>query len=42
MQKIYVQIGDFMLFCESKGLSKKTMASYEQIIKLYQTHISYQ
>lgn len=29
------QIENFMLYCSSKNLSRKTMASYEQALKLY-------
>lgn len=39
MQKIDFQIDDFMLYCESKGLSKKTMASYEQTLKLFAIYL---
>lgn len=35
LKKIDIQIDDFMLFCQSKDLSKKTMASYEQSIRLF-------
>ncbi|MEK5255940.1 site-specific integrase [Paenibacillus sp. FSL F4-0125] len=29
------QVDNFMLFCSSKNLSRKTMASYEQALKLF-------
>ena len=32
-------IEDFMLYCVSKNLSKKTMKSYEQTLKLYQLYM---
>lgn len=39
MYKIDSQIDDFMLFCQSKGLAKKTMASYEQTIRLFALYL---
>lgn len=39
MQEINIQIDDFMLFCQSKELSKKTMASYEQTLKLFAMYL---
>ena len=32
-------IEDFMLYCVSKNLSKKTMKSYEQTLKLFQLYM---
>ncbi|HZK86523.1 MAG TPA: site-specific integrase, partial [Syntrophomonas sp.] len=34
------QIEDFILYCTSKNLSKKTIASYEQSLKLFARFIS--
>lgn len=34
MEKIDLQIDEFMIYCQSKNLSKKTMVSYEQTLKL--------
>lgn len=39
LQKLTAQIDDFMLYCESKGLSKKTLASYEQTLLLFHRFI---
>lgn len=39
MQEIDIQIDDFMLFCQSKGLARKTMASYEQTLKLFAMYL---
>jgi len=36
MLKIDIQIDDFMNFCQSKNLSRKTMASYEQTLRYLQ------
>jgi integrase/recombinase XerD len=35
MKEIDLQIDEFMLNCQAKGLSKKTMASYEQTLRLF-------
>lgn len=35
MSEIELQIDSFMLYCDSKHLSKKTLASYEQTLKLF-------
>ncbi|MFD2681186.1 tyrosine-type recombinase/integrase [Bacillus seohaeanensis] len=35
MTEIELQIDSFMLYCDSKHLSKKTLSSYEQTIKLF-------
>lgn len=34
-----LQIDDFMLFCQGKGLSKKTIASYEQTLRLFALYL---
>ncbi|KEO83275.1 site-specific integrase [Tumebacillus flagellatus] len=35
MTNFEFQIDNFMLYCSSKNLSKKTLASYEQALKLF-------
>lgn len=35
MTKFDYEIDDFMTYCSSKNLSKKTMRSYEQTLKLF-------
>lgn len=40
MEKIDMQIADFMIYCQSKNLSKKTMLSYEQTLRLFATYLS--
>lgn len=35
MREIDLSIESFMLYCDSKNLSKKTLASYEQTLKLF-------
>ena len=40
MQQIDYQIDDFMLYCESKGLSKKTMASYKATLRLFARYLA--
>ena len=35
LHKLTTQIDEFMLYCDSKGLSKKTLGSYEQTLKLF-------
>lgn len=39
MEKIALQIDEFMIYCQSKNLSKKTMASYEQTLKLFAKYL---
>lgn len=39
MEKIDVQIDEFMICCQSKNLSKKTMLSYEQTLKLFAKYL---
>ncbi len=34
-----IQIDSFMMYCESKNLTKKTMASYEQTLRLFATYL---
>lgn len=34
-----MSIEEFMLFCSSKNLSKKTMKSYEQTLKLFADYL---
>ncbi len=40
LQQFSKQIDEFMLYCETKGLSKKTMISYEQTLRLFARYIS--
>lgn len=40
MSEIDYQIEDFMTHCQTKGLSKKTMLSYEQTIKLFAKYVA--
>ena len=35
MKKIDFMIDEFMFYCDSKNLSKKTMMSYEQTLRLF-------
>ena len=35
MKKIDYRIDDFTIYCQSKGLTKKTMGSYESILRLF-------
>ncbi|WP_053957137.1 tyrosine-type recombinase/integrase [Inediibacterium massiliense] len=42
MQKIDFLIDDFMIYCESKNLAKKTMMSYEQTLKLFSKYLEYE
>lgn len=37
LKKIDLELDQFMLYCDSKNLSRKTLASYEQTLKLF-TH----
>ncbi|MBP3256200.1 MAG: tyrosine-type recombinase/integrase [Clostridia bacterium] len=39
MTKLDYEIDDFMCYCESKKLSKKTMRSYEQTLKLFAKYL---
>lgn len=39
MQKINLKIDEFMIYCESKNLSKKTMMSYEQTLRLFTKYL---
>lgn len=39
MFKIDIQIDEFMNYCQSKNLSKKTMASYEQTLRLFARYL---
>lgn len=39
MTKIDYEIDDFMSWCESKGLSKKSMRSYEQTLRLFAKYL---
>lgn len=39
MEKIDKQIDEFMIYCQSKNLSRKTMASYEQTLKLFARYL---
>ncbi|OAS85209.1 hypothetical protein A6K24_06800 [Metabacillus litoralis] len=35
MSKIEYHLDNFMLYCDSKNLSRKTLSSYEQTLKLF-------
>ena len=39
MNKIDYEIEDFMCYCGSKGLSKKTMNSYETTLKIFARYL---
>lgn len=39
MKKIDMQIDEFMYFCQSKNLSRKTMSSYEQTLRLFSRYL---
>lgn len=39
MTKFDYEIDDFMCYCDSKGLSKKTMRSYEQTLRLFSKYL---
>lgn len=39
VEKIDKQIDEFMIYCESKNLSKKTMMSYEQTLRLFNKYL---
>lgn len=39
MPDVEVQIDNFMLYCTSKNLSKKTLGSYEQTLKLFAQYL---
>lgn len=39
MTEFDYEIDDFMSCCESKGLSKKTMRSYEQTLRLFSKYL---
>ncbi|MBS4191218.1 tyrosine-type recombinase/integrase [Bacillus sp. FJAT-49705] len=39
MSEILLQIDSFMLYCDSKHLSKKTLSSYEQTLKLFALYL---
>lgn len=39
MHEIDRQVDDFMLYCESKALSRKTLASYEQTLRLFSAYL---
>ncbi|MCS4476823.1 site-specific integrase [Clostridium botulinum] len=39
MGKINLKIDEFMIYCESKNLSKKTMMSYEQTLRLFTKYL---
>ncbi len=39
MTKFDYEIEDFMCYCQSKGLSKKSMRSYEQTLKLFAKYL---
>jgi len=35
MKDLVFQLDNFMLYCSAKNLSRKTLASYEQTLKLF-------
>lgn len=39
MKNINFLIDEFMIYCESKNLSKKTMMSYEQTLRLFSKYL---
>lgn len=39
MTKFDYEIDDFMSYCQSKGLSKKSMRSYEQTLRLFAKYL---
>jgi len=39
MEKIDMQIDEFINYCQSKDLSRKTMASYEQALRLFARYL---
>jgi len=39
MTNLEFHLESFMLYCSSKNLSKKTLASYEQTLKLFHTYL---
>lgn len=39
MKKLEYTIDEFMIYCESKNLSKKTMMSYEQTLRLFSKYL---
>lgn len=39
MTKFDYEVDDFMNFCDSKGLAKKTVGSYEQVLKLFARYL---
>lgn len=40
MTNFEFQLDNFMLYCESKNLSEKTLASYEQTLRLFQFYLT--
>ena len=40
LNKIEYQLDNFMLYCDSKGLSRKTLGSYEQSLRLFQIYLT--
>lgn len=39
MEKIDIEIDDFLAYCDYKSLSRKTLASYEQTLKLFARYL---
>jgi len=39
MKKVSFTIDEFMIYCESKNLSKKTMMSYEKTLRLFSKYL---
>lgn len=36
LSELYFHIEDYLLFCKSKNLARKTLKSYEQSLKLFE------
>ena len=39
LTKIFLQMEDFLSYCQSKGLSQKTIFSYDQTLKLFAKYL---
>ncbi len=39
MRETFIQIEDFLIYCQTKGLSIKTIKSYEQTLKLFERYL---
>ncbi|MFT8314639.1 MAG: site-specific integrase [Clostridium sp.] len=40
MKNLEILLDEFMIYCESKNLSKKTMMSYEQTLRLFFNYLN--